>query len=80
MIAQLLRFDTSGTIIDQVTCALNDDGNYNVSGSVFSGWNVGGQVTIVLGRARTGSGVLPHNNAGSSLVGVQWMIGAGFQN
>jgi hypothetical protein len=78
VILRLLRFNTAGTLQEEVSCVVSDTGTFNVPSSAFTGWQANAQLTIVVGRVVTGAGTLPHNRSRSGMVGAQWLIGAAF--
>lgn len=75
----LNRYNASFVMQETVTCVANDDGAFNVPSSVWAGWSSGGQLDVLVGRAREASGTFEHNNATSGVLGVYWVYGAGFQ-
>ncbi len=64
---------------DIVTCVVEDDGSFQLSSAVWSGWNGGGQIWMHVVRVREPVGTLPHNNALSQVVGAYWIGGVGIQ-
>lgn len=78
MVVTMYRYDASG-VAEVVTCAMNDDGSFQVPNSVWAGWDVDEQITILIGRAVEAGDTLPHNNTDGGVVGVYWVIGAAFQ-
>jgi hypothetical protein len=78
MLARIIRYQ-AGAVAQTVDCVLTDDGTHQLNGSEFTGWNSGSQLLIMVGRVRTGSGTLPYNRASTEMVGIQWIVGAGWQ-
>jgi len=78
VLARLLRFNSTGTLLEEVTCVLDDTGSFTVPSNVWAGWSAGSQLTVLVGRVKESTGKLPFNNSNSGMVGVQWVIGAGF--
>jgi hypothetical protein len=79
ILAYFLRYE-SGAVVETVSCALEDDGNFSMPSSVWSDWHADEQVTFVIGRARVGTSVLSHNHATTGVTGVYWVVGAAFAN
>lgn len=77
MLAVLYRFNGS-SIVEVVTCVMNDDGAFKVPSSVWNGWTTGQQMTILVARATESSATLDHNNSNSGVVGEYWIFGAAF--
>ena len=77
VLAILQRYDGT-TLTDSVTCALIDDRSFQVPSSVWSGWTPDSQLSIILGRAATGTGTVPLNNSDAKAIGVYWIYGAAF--
>ena len=70
----------SGSDFERVRCLLRDDGHFRVSSSVFEGWSPGHYIMIRLGRGKRARGEFPQDGAGSGMVGVYWVRGAGYQD
>jgi hypothetical protein len=78
-VAQIIRANRNGDVVDDVTCAMADDGSFQVPGSVWTDWDPNGdQLTLYIGRVTESDAVLPFNNTRSGLVGVRWVMGAGW--
>jgi hypothetical protein len=78
MLLQLLLASADGLSWEQTsTCALADDGSFNVPSGAFRNWTQGRLVYIVLGRVTYGTGTVPFNNGDSRVAGVYWNIGVG---
>jgi hypothetical protein len=79
MVAQLLRYNSSLTTLeDVVTCAMTDDGSFQVPSGVWSDWDPDQVIYIAVGRVVEDGGTLPYNNAKSGVVGSYWVVGAAF--
>lgn len=79
VIIQFLRLNSAATAIDEsVMCVAKDDGAFPVTSSAWSSWPTGRQVNVYVGRVYTGTGTIPYNNAASGVVGITWIVGAGF--
>jgi hypothetical protein len=83
MLATLLRYGNpvaGQLVIDEIMfCAMRDDGYFEVPSSVWQGWSIDNQMDVEVGRVYAEQGTMPHNNGGTALVGVYWVVGAGFQ-
>lgn len=64
---------------EQIRCLLKDDGHFRVESHVFDQWWSGELMTIRLGRAKRARGSFPQDGAGSGVIGVYWVLGAGYQ-
>ena len=78
LFAALYRWDAED-IVETIYCVMEDDGAFRVPSDAWTGWVSDGQLTIEVGRAHRGVGMLPFNNARSEAVGITWIVGAGFQ-
>ena len=78
VILRLIRFNSFGSVAEEVSCVVSDTGAFNVPASAFTGWEAGAQLTFVVGRVISGTGTLPYNRSRSGVVGAQWIIGAAF--
>ncbi len=79
VLAQFNRYNSSGTLVEVITCAMNDDGAFTVPGATWTApWVSGQQVNVYVGRVKEDGALLPHNHAQSGAVGISWVVGAGF--
>ena len=74
----ILNRYSGSTVAEQVTCALRDDGQFTIPPTVWSSWTSDSQMDVLIGRGKTGTGVLPTSNADTRAVGIYWVYGAGF--
>lgn len=83
VLVRILRYTSevsgSGTLVDDITCALSDDGHHVVDSRVWSGWDALGFVDIYVGRVHERAVRIPHNDAESRIYGVQWWYGEAVQ-
>lgn len=77
MIAILELLTASGAVAETVTCAMRDDGSFTVPSGTWTAWAPDRQLNVFIGRAKTGTGTVPFNNAESQFAGVYWVYGAG---
>ena len=70
----LLSADTS-TIVEDVSCALNDDGSFTVPSSVWHSWAASRYLLVTVGRATLGTGKVPYNNGDSQVAGIYFVAG-----
>lgn len=76
VLADLLLLSSDGTTpVEEVTCALNDDGSFTVPSGVWRSWATNRYVIISLGRATVGTGTVPYNNGDSEVAGVYFVVG-----
>ena len=74
------NLDTA-SIINEVTCWVNNDGDFTVPPSMFSSWPTTGVLYILVGAvSEGGTSVMPTDNSESRVVGGYWVIGAGWPN
>jgi hypothetical protein len=79
MVAALQRLNPAGDrVVEAVTCAFHDTGDFTVPGSTWSAYPSGVQITVLVGRISETGGTLPYNDADSGVVGSYWVIGAGY--
>jgi hypothetical protein len=78
MVAMIDRYDDDGSF-ERVRCLLTDDGHFRVTADVFRQWASGETMLFRLGRAKRADGVFAQDNAGSGMVGIDWVMGAGYQ-
>jgi len=65
--------------VEDGTVAVYNDGSFTIPSTVWNApWQTGDQITMVIGRVRPGGDPLSHNNAENGMVGIHWVIGAGF--
>ncbi len=81
VLVEMLRFDFLGDRVDEVTCALFDDGEHRVPGGVWSGWDpvFAPAVTFRISRVRRGGATLPFNRARVDVYGLHTWYGEGAQ-
>lgn len=79
LLVELRRYEGS-SVVDEVRCALEDDGYHVVPESVWSGWSAYDQMTIRVGRARRLDAELPGSGASNQAVSILWLVGAAFQD
>jgi len=77
----LVRIDryVSDTSYEGVRCLLRDDGHFRVGSDVFQDWSRNELIMIRLGRVKQALGSFPQDDAGSGMIGVYWVKGAGVQ-
>ncbi|MFT7521617.1 MAG: hypothetical protein ACI9MC_003768, partial [Kiritimatiellia bacterium] len=80
VVIRLLRWGQDGTIIEEVNCVVNDTGRFQVPSNIWGGWSFDQQLTIQVGKAKVGGGTVPYNTANTGMIGVHWIIGAGWTN
>jgi len=79
VLLELALVNSAGTGYQfDVTCAVRDDGSFTVPSSAWPSWATNRQMDILVGRATSGLGTVPYNNADSGYVGIYWLYGAGF--
>jgi hypothetical protein len=78
VLLRALRYNSTGTPLEEVTCVLDDTGSFTIPSNVWAGWSAGSQITLLVGRVKESTGTVPFNGSNSGMVGVQWIIGAGF--
>ena len=78
VLMELYRYE-GDVVVDEVHCWAADDGSFTVPSSVWSGWSYYDQVTIIVGRAQVSDQTLYWNGADDGMLGVNWVIGAGYQ-
>jgi predicted RecA/RadA family phage recombinase len=61
---------------NDVTCWINNDGNFSVPSSAFSSWSSGYILYIQFGAMTEANGVHPMTNASSNMAGVYWYVNA----
>ncbi len=61
---------------ESVVCTTQDDGEFTVPVSAWSGWRAGDTLYVIIGAVSEGSGTLPLDNSDSRVAGVSWVIGA----
>jgi hypothetical protein len=72
------NLDTA-SIVNEVTCWVNNDGDFTVPPSMFSSWPTSGVLYILVGAvSEGGTSVMPTDNSESRVVGGYWVIGAGY--
>ena len=81
MLITLTKMDSSGSNVDEIVhCVAEDDGSFTVDGSQFASWSSGRIVYINFNAVIEASGILPWNQAGSQVVGMYGVLGAGFSD
>ena len=67
------------SIVNEVTCWVNNDGDFTVPASAFPSWPTTGALFIFVGAvSEGGTSVMPTDNSESRVVGGYWIIGAGY--
>lgn len=78
-IIELGLLDSYGTsIVELVTCVVNDDGSFTVPSSAWQGWESLRYMTISLSVTRRSEAVLPINNAEVGVLGIYTKVGIGY--
>lgn len=80
VLVQMYRYNSLGSLQDDVTCALVDDGQHSIPAGVFTGWAIGGPMAVAVGRATESSATLPWNGAEVRVYGVSWWYGGFYQS
>ena len=76
MVADIQLLDSTGSsVVEEVTCALNDDGSFTIPSGVWRSWATNRYVIITLGRAKLPTGIVPYNNGNSEIAGVYFVSG-----
>lgn len=77
VVATLYRYDVdTQAVADTVTCAMRDDGQFTVPGTLWTDWVEGAQISIIVGRVVETDATLSYNNARSGMVGATFVYGA----
>lgn len=75
----LQMMNSAGTTVEEsVTCALRDDGAFNVPGGTFKGWAANRQLNIFVSRYKLAQATIDFNNAGTAVMGEYVVYGAAF--
>jgi hypothetical protein len=69
---------TTGEYSQMVTCAVADDGEFQIDPSLFTSWPLSTQVDIYFTGVRESGSLLPFNGSESRIAGEYRLIGAGF--
>ena len=81
MLITMTKMDSSGSNVDEIVhCVAEDDGSFTVDGSQFDSWSSSRIVFINFNAVIEASGILPWNQGGSQVVGMNGVLGAGFSN
>jgi hypothetical protein len=76
MVLSLDLYDAADSaIVEAVTCVVQDDGAFTVPASVWTGWEPGRSLVVVLGRVQESVATLPYNNSTSGMVGIYQELG-----
>lgn len=76
MTASFQLYDAAGTsVVESVSCALNDDGSFTIPSGVWRSWASNRALVILLGRTQTGTGKVPYNNGDSEVAGTYFIAG-----
>ena len=76
MVALSLIDPGTGAQVEQVTCVLRDDGAHTVPSTTWNFWYSNYQLSVLVGRASTGTGRMPNNNSDAHGIGIYWVYGA----
>ncbi len=78
-IIELGLLDTyASSIVEVVTCVVDDDGSFTVPSSAWQGWESLRYMTVSLSVTRASDAVLPINNANVGVLGIYTKIGIGY--
>jgi hypothetical protein len=78
-IIELGLLDTfASSIVEVVTCVVDDDGSFTVPSSAWQGWESLRYMTVSVSVTRASEAVLPINNANVGVLGIYTKIGIGY--
>lgn len=76
MLVELDLYNSAGdAIVESVTCALNDDGSFNVPSSVWRSWATNRALVVLMARVTLSSAKVPYNNGNSEVAGAYFVEG-----
>ena len=74
-----LLHEAGDAYAETVSCVASASTNsISVPAGTWTTWRTGRQVDVFVGRMQAGTGTIDFNNAGSQVVGIYWLYGAGF--
>jgi len=76
VVIRATRLGTTGSVLEEVTCVVDDIGSFTIPSNAWTGWSLDNQILLQVGRVKEPGGTVPFNNAQSGMVGVQWIVGA----
>ena len=76
MLIMLGLYSADGSTREEVvSCAVEDDGEFEVPSSAFSRWGNLRPMIVYVGRATISTGTVPFNGAESQVAGIYWVVG-----
>ena len=69
--------DDDDSVIDTVTCAATDDGEFQVDGAQWTNWKAEKNIILQVGRFVEGSTEMPLSNAQFRVGGIYWTVTKG---
>jgi hypothetical protein len=78
VLLQVGMMNSSGkTFQEQVYCAVEDDGSFDLPGELWTTWANGRLLNLLVGRYLEGEAIVPFSGGAASTAGQYWFYGAG---